>query len=426
MQLQRSLAVFAVIMLLSACVRAPTRTTPTISKTTSRPTFTPAPTGVVARAITATRTESVRPTPTVSPSREPASTATQQPTATASSTHEPTSTATRQPTATASATPEPTAVPPILVEVICTPYPEDQRMAIDQLPVGQTGQYINLAFGYWLQYPPSWYTHFGRRPLLVSFSNLDPGTHNRESMRDEGCLIEVNASVNIPGFNFSQLQAQLPQVMSGAQAFALDGEPALRLQRRGTGDSFDGEWIYVQRCETLFLVSVEYSRAAPGTCLSAWEQIIDGWKWFEPALSVYRNREYGYAVSYPRQYHRFNPRDEGVWISSQDPAGMRDFLETPKIGMLVETDVLENPENLTLDEWVAMQDWYVESMRDVPLDGLLGIQLLRQGPSADIQETSGYFMGPLGRVYVVRCLYPLSREWEFRPIANAIIYSFGF
>ena len=39
---------------------------------------------------------------------------------------------------------------------------------------------------------------------------------------------------------------------------------------------------------------------------------------------------------------------------------------------------------------------------------------------------SGYFQGPLGKIYVVTCLYPTERQKEFRPIANAIIYSFEF
>ena len=39
---------------------------------------------------------------------------------------------------------------------------------------------------------------------------------------------------------------------------------------------------------------------------------------------------------------------------------------------------------------------------------------------------SGYFHGPLGKIYVVTCLYPVDRQKEFQPIANAIIYSFEF
>ena len=55
-----------------------------------------------------------------------------------------------------------------------------------------------------------WYTGFGRRPLQISFSDLDPGTHNRDTMRNGGCLVEVNAATNIYGFAFEGLMSQLP------------------------------------------------------------------------------------------------------------------------------------------------------------------------------------------------------------------------
>jgi hypothetical protein len=57
---------------------------------------------------------------------------------------------------------------------------------------------------------------------------------------------------------------------------------------------------------------------------------------------------------------------------------------------------------------------------------MVGVRVLREGPSPEIQEMTGYFQGPLGGIYVVTCRYPADREWEFRPIANAIIYSFSF
>ena len=92
-----------------------------------------------------------------------------------------------------------------MVEPTLTPRPGDEEISVALLPLGEPGQYVNVSFGYWLQYPVGWYTRFGNRPLLVSFSNLDPGTHNRLSMREQGCLIEVNASANIYGFTFETL-----------------------------------------------------------------------------------------------------------------------------------------------------------------------------------------------------------------------------
>jgi hypothetical protein len=82
--------------------------------------------------------------------------------------------------------------------------------------------------------------------------------------------------------------------------------------------------------------------------------------------------------------------------------------------------------NLPLKEWLAAQDWEIDLTNDIPLDGLIGVRVLREGPSPEIQEMSGYFQGPLGGINVVTCRYPADRQWEFRPIANAISYSFSF
>ena len=54
------------------------------------------------------------------------------------------------------------------------------------------------------------------------------------------------------------------------------------------------------------------------------------------------------------------------------------------------------------------------------------MRVLREGPSPDIQEMTGYFQGPLGKIYVVTCRYPLVQQKEFRPVANAVIHSFEF
>ena len=82
--------------------------------------------------------------------------------------------------------------------------------------------------------------------------------------------------------------------------------------------------------------------------------------------------------------------------------------------------------NLPLKEWLAAQDWEIDLTNDIPLDGLIGVRVLREGPSPEIQEMSGYFQGPPGGINVVTCRYPADRQWELRPIANAISYSFSF
>jgi hypothetical protein len=79
-----------------------------------------------------------------------------------------------------------------------------------------------------------------------------------------------------------------------------------------------------------------------------------------------------------------------------------------------------------LKAWLTSQEWQPDLTNDIPLDGIVGVRVLREGPSPGIQEMSGYFQGPLGKIYVVTCLYPVDGQGEFRPIANAIIYSFEF
>lgn len=291
--------------------------------------------------------------------------------------------------------------------------------------MGQPGNYVNVTFGYWLQYPIDWHTRFGNRPLLVSLSNVDPGTHNRHSMRAEGCLIEVNATPNIYGFGFAELAAQMPLSFASAQEFHLGREKALRVRR--TGDSpFDSEWVYVQHDGRLFTLTLDYARHASEICLLAWENMLATWRWFAPEFADYRNPAYGYAVSHPRRWHRFNAREPGISISSEDPSGISDWVKFLEEAMVVETCVFENQDRLPLKEWVAAQEWSVDMMNDIPLNGLVGVRVIRKGPRAGIQEMSGYFQGPLGRIYEVTCLYPLDREWEFRPVANAVIYSFSF
>jgi hypothetical protein len=325
------------------------------------------------------------------------------------------------------ATPLPT-MEVVDVEPTITPSPaDDERTSVGELPIGQAGNYVNVTFGYQLQYPPSWYTGFGNRPLLVSFSNLDPGTHNRLSMRTEGCLIEVRASTNVYGFTLQAMRAQLPKTFRDAEETDLGGEPALRMRQSSEENPFESEVIYVDYADRLFTLAFEYARAAAGICRPAWEDMLAGWEWFEPEFTVYRNPTYGYAVSHPRRWYRFNPRDRGMSISSQDPAHLMDLTAFLMQGaMLIQTDVYDNPEMLPLKEWLAAQDWQVDLTNDIPNEGLIGVRVLREGPVPEIQEMSGYFQGPLGKIYEVICLYPVDGQWEFRPIANAVLYSFSF
>ena len=307
-----------------------------------------------------------------------------------------------------------------------TPQPSYEQIGVRDLAIGQSGNYVNVTFGYWLQYPPTWYTGFGNRPLLVSFSNVDSGAHNRDSIRTEGCLIQINASTSVYGFTLQDLRAQTPRSFPNAEDVDLDGEPALRVRRSAEENPFESEWVYVQHGDRLFLLTFEYARGADEVCRPAWESLLTSWQWFEPDFAVYRNTNIGYAISYPRHWHTFSPRERGISISSQDTSGMTDRVEFLKGAMLVETDVLENPGNLPLKEWLMALDQQIDLTNDIPLDGLIGVRVFREGLSPEIQEMNGYFQGPLGRIYLVTCVYATDRQWEFRPIANAIIYSFSF
>jgi len=347
----------------------------------------------------------------------------------------PTVTAEASPTptseASATATPVQPGVSPtplaIRLEPTVTPPPRDDRISVDDLPIGAPGHCVNLAFGYWLQYPPTWHTGFGNRPLLVSLSNLDPGAYNRESMRREGCLIEVNASTNIYGIPLSDLLAQLAQSFPNAEKFDLDGQPAVLVPPANEMNAVQSETVLTQYDDWLIVLAFDYARDTDQICRPAWENLLTTWTWFTPEFATYRNTNYGYAISHPRDWYRFNAHERGIFISSEDPTGTRDLVALASKGILVETNVFENPDQVPLKEWLAAQEFDIDLTNDIPLyDGLLGVRVLREGPTPDIQEMSGYFQGTLGDIHVVTCLYPANLQWRFRPIANAIIYSFSF
>ena len=154
-------------------------------------------------------------------------------------------TATLSPTAVSTPAPLRPMPAALSIQPTLTPYSNVDAESIESLPIGDPGHYVNLAFGYWMQYPESWYTQFGNRPLLASFSNLDPRQYSRAEMRDQGCLIEVNASVNLPGLSLVEIRSQMPRALANAEAFELDGAPALRIRRSSAEQGFESEWVYV-------------------------------------------------------------------------------------------------------------------------------------------------------------------------------------
>jgi hypothetical protein len=363
------------------------------------------------------------------------------PTAAPTSTAEIVATAQASPTSMSTVMPEPTATPTpeepastpwpmvdvIEVEPTNTPSPGDARTEVGDLPLGQKEHYVNLTFGYHLRHPAEWYTGFGNRPLLVSFSNLDPGTHNRASMRAEGCLVEIKALTNVFGLTLQEMRPQLTLPFDKVEEFDLGGKPALRVWPEDAGKPFQSEWVYVEHGDRLFLLTFEYGEGTEETCRHGWEKVLNFWEWFEPEFAVYRNPTYGYAISYPNYWHRFNPHERGISIASKDPTGMADVVEfIAQEEMLVTTEVFDNPERLPLKEWLADQYFKFDLTNDIPLEGIIGVRVLREGPTPEIREMSGYYQGAQGRIYVVTCLYPAEKRLIFRSIANAILFSFSF
>jgi hypothetical protein len=113
-------------------------------------------------------------------------------------------------------------------------------------------------------------------------------------------------------------------------------------------------------------------------------------------------------------------------FSNLDPSGATDLQEFLSGAMLVETTVFDNPDGMPLKKWLAAQELEFDLTNDIPLDRIVGVRVLRNEPLPGIQEMSGYFQGPLGKIYAVTCRYPVQQQSEYRPIANAIIYSFEF
>ena len=161
------------------------------------------------------------------------------------------------------------------------------------LTASEPVEYINAKFGYRLQPPASWYANYNGAPSAISFSTLDPDNHNRDALRDQGCLIEVSMLTNGFGFSLEEVRAQMPQAFVGARPFELDGEPALRLPRGGQGNAFKGEWILAEHSSRIFLISTESAVDAGEPERLAWEHMIETWKWIQPELVFSPSTDYG-------------------------------------------------------------------------------------------------------------------------------------
>jgi hypothetical protein len=318
------------------------------------------------------------------------------------------------------------AQPEIVLEPTLAPATDQEGIDVADLELAEPGRYSNIALGYRFMYPAEWHTGFGERPVLVSLSNLDPGNYNRESIRTEGCLIEARVSTNVYGYTLQSLQGQLPSAFRDVVESLLDGEPAYLVADPQPAQGYYAEHLYATHEERMIVLSMQQGIGMEGICQPAWDQVRATWEWFVPEVATYRNSEYGFALSYPRQWFRFNSHERGIWISSTDPSDVRDVADLALNGMLVEIDVDDNAGDLDLQAWLLANSRDQGISSSISLDGLRGVRMLSQDDEPGIQEMAGYYLGPLGRLYTVRCRYPLDRQWEFRPIANGILYSWTF
>ncbi len=296
---------------------------------------------------------------------------------------------------------------------------------VSSLPLGTAGEYVNLTYGYRTSYPPDWFTGFGNRPILVSFSDLDPGTHNRDSMRADGCLVEISAANNVFGLSLVDVVAQMPRSFPNAEGFELGGTWAVRTPSLAP-DGAGGERVQVAHGEMLFSLSLDYAAGAEERCGEAWDGILDSWTWIEPALSSYRNPERGFGLSYPSNWTTLSDDANGLMVTSVADSSDADPASLALEGMVVSTRFVPNEENLPLKAWLEAYADPSGITNDIPLSTLIGVRTLRDGTVAGTQEMSGTFQGPEGNIIVITCAYPSDRQWEFRSIANAVLYSFNY
>ncbi len=298
-------------------------------------------------------------------------------------------------------------------------------VVVSDLTLGVPGAYTNLTYGYQLRYPENWFTGFGNRPILASFSDLDPGLHNRDSMRAGGCLVEVSTSTNVFDLSLVDVVAQMPRSFPDAELFSLDDAPAVR-SRRSADDGAGGERVQVAHGDQLFNLTLDHAPDAAERCGEAWQTLLDSWTWIEPQLTVYRNPERGFAVSYPNSFSSLSESEDGLQVSSEVPAEGEGATALSRRGMVLSTQFFANESNLPLKEWLAANTDGAGRTNDIPLDTLIGVRTMREGAELGTQEMVGTYQGPEGNIIVVTCAYPLDRQWEFRPIANAVLYSFNF
>ncbi len=158
---------------------------------------------------------------------------------------------------------------------------QDPQLIHDTPPL--TVVYANSLFGYRFEYPVVWYALFDGAPRRVVLSTLDPASHTRDEMREQGCLIEIAELERPAGMSLTEVRAQMPRAFHGAEPYDLAGAAGLRVLRTGEEQGFDSDWIFVEHGGYILFISAEYGGEACEIGLLAWERLLGTWAWIENA-----------------------------------------------------------------------------------------------------------------------------------------------
>jgi hypothetical protein len=204
-----------------------------------------------------------------------------------------------------------------------------------------------------------------------------------------------------------------------------DGQ-AVRIRQDNPNAPYDRELVQViARGGHIVTISAEMARSAADICQPVWEAMLASWESFTPDFEVYRNHQFGFALSHPQEWAAQERSDGSTLISSQELTTDGDLAQLAQTGMIVHTTVAENPAMLPLKEWLQTNVEPLGLSNDIDQGALRGVRTVADGADG-VQTMTGFFQGPLGKIYRIDCSYPEARQWEYRPIANAILYSFSF
>jgi hypothetical protein len=109
--------------------------------------------------------------------------------------------------------------------------------------------------------------------------------------------------------------------------------------------------------------------------------MLTSWLWFAPEFAVHGKTYHRHAVTFPNKWYRWNLQERRMAFSSGGPNGVTDLTEYSKKAMLVTTDSPGNPDGQGSQARLQAQDSGLGPTNDIPVDGLIGVYVLRQGRS---------------------------------------------